>query len=81
MEPRQWRDPTFYVFDKSADPLNQDSIGADWLLVTGADYDTYRVLVSAPRLRYEWEARKTKRKTPGNDTGFVLIKKDAVEDF
>jgi hypothetical protein len=78
-----WQDPTFYVFDNSADPLNSDEIGDSYLLVTGADYGTYLHLSSVMELRWTGYGpdHKIKNKIAGNPTDFVLIKKDSVVDF
>ncbi|MEO8844607.1 MAG: hypothetical protein ABI704_23695 [Kofleriaceae bacterium] len=78
-----WKDPTFYVFDNGADPLNADEIGASYLLVTGADYETYLHLSSVMELRWRGNGPNLKvlNKIAGNQTDFVLIKKDSVVDF
>jgi hypothetical protein len=80
-------DAQFFVFDPAeAAPLDAGEVGSDYLLVTGADFNTYSLLTMTTRERHEQDVDASghlvvlKRNAHGNPSGLVLLKKSAVED-
>ncbi len=77
-----WSEPEFYVLPASEDPLNQADIDSDFLLVTGADWNTYAQLTTVYRVGQELDGSSVRKvNLRGNPRAMVLIKKSSVEDF
>jgi hypothetical protein len=75
--------PVFYVLPPSAAPVDIDP---DYLLVTGADFNTYARLVHVPShwieiVEVNGRNQRMVRYRSGNPSGQVLIRASAVEDF
>jgi hypothetical protein len=72
-------EPTFFSFDpKVATPEDSSDIGPEWVLVRGADFLTYSVLLTR-HAQFRQGGEKQSRKY--NDTGYALVKSSSVVDI